>query len=151
LVDKRLTPDDVEVLVQTRASRRGGSKPRVLVLEVEQNRGPNVVVFTDDGYTGYAYHFSSDRVAAHAWLYNLPGWIESRTWGDDQPPNPPPLSRRGRYLPRLSADAEPRVEFGTTIDVYFDDLLVARFDGKPDAPGMSLLAAKDGPLARVLR
>ena len=130
-----------------------------MMAEVRHATLPIKLMFEDDGRTGYAYLINaSGEIVADVWVYNTVDTPEEDEWKD---PTLLPFRNSKRYvkqgqmfdLPRQASDVS--VNWSETDDglvggsLLIQGIVAARlFEG--DTPGMSLMASRDGPLARVL-
>jgi hypothetical protein len=135
------------------------SKIEPFILHFESTIGSDYLVIEDDGRVCYAYALSGDdKISGDVWLYNrcptpdVPEWDKP----DDLPfANPrefvaadldfqPPESPSD-----ISVSWMPTADGGFHVQIYIRDQLIARL-GRGTNPGWSVLAGKDGPLAKVL-
>lgn len=115
------------------------------------------VVFEDDGKTAYAYLIKGNEIRADVWLYNHGSATTVPEWNDPEKlpfTNPAEYSRSLDRLPvRVREDFDCVWHFSGTdlVDVVllFRGEVFARLT-RDSKPGESLLAVKDGPLARKL-
>jgi len=121
--------------------------------------GNRSVVIEDDGRVGYAYLLDRDKhICGDVWLYNrCPTPIEPEWHDREGAPyaNPVPFvdDREIFALPRSADDfsVEWKCKDGSYFAwVYIKATLAAILAGG-HKPGWSVLVAKDGPLAKVLK
>ena len=117
------------------------------------------VIFEDDGRVAYAYLLDADNtILADVWLYNRCESPSSPEWGD---PARAPFANPSEYVRSdLNVAAVDDISDVTVtwhhdetatptaaVHIRGDRFAVLR---PGDRPGASLLAAKDGPLAKIL-
>lgn len=137
---------------------KGSDDERGFIREFAAPGGRQTVIVEDDGRVCYAYLLDGDgKICGDVWLYNRcptpaePEWHER----ENAPfANPDPFVDRDAifFLPASAADiaVEWDVESdAVTARLYLDQKLFAKLTSGAK-PGWSRLAAKDGPLARVL-
>jgi hypothetical protein len=137
------------------------SKIEPFILHFESPFGSDYLLIEDDGRVCYAYAYAldgDDQILGDVWLYNRCATPDAPEWDkpDDLPfANPrefvatdldfqPPASPSDisvSWLPTAAGDFH--------VQVYIRDQLIARL-GHGTKPGWSILAGKDGPLAKVL-
>jgi hypothetical protein len=120
--------------------------------------GRRAVIVEDDGRVGYAYLLDDNRkICGDVWLYNRCPTPEQPQWHErDNAPfaNPVPFVDRDMIFLLPDSATDMTVEWDVESDaatarIYLDRELFAKLnDGSK--PGWARLAAKDGPLARVL-
>jgi hypothetical protein len=111
--------------------------------------GDRKVMIEDDGVTCYAYYYIGEKIAAHAWLYNVDPPSPLLEYADDDPapPQNSPEHIADVVPTRLDADADIRCTWRATgVDVYVAGLLTATFDNG-EKPGRSRLVLVDSALA----
>lgn len=129
-----------------------------LIIKRSDELSGHSAVFEDDGRVAYAYLLDGDEIVADVWLYNNAATPEEPEWRD--PSAMPFLNPRGfasseQFTP--AAD-ESEVEFKWSRDAEGEPVLRVFIRGDYHAmlvpgskPGWCKLAARDGPLASVLR
>jgi len=129
----------------------------MFIKRTDQHTGYSAV-FEDDGRVAYAYLLDEDKIVADVWLYNSVAAPEQPEWRD--PSNAPFLNPRGfasddRFPP--VAD-ESEVAFSWSHETAGQPVLRLFIRGDYHAmlipgskPGWCKLAARNGPLASVLR
>jgi hypothetical protein len=131
----------------------------VLLVERENERSGFSVVFEDDGRVAYAYLLDRNKeIVADVWVYNSSETPREAEWSDRQRMpfvNPADFVRNDVAYERAGGafDVEvgwEMVDISTPkASVFIQGKLLAVLT--PGAkPGWSLLAAQDGPLAKVL-
>jgi hypothetical protein len=131
-----------------------------MVVEHKHPTLPITLTFEDDGRTGYAYLVRApEGIVADVWVYNAGDAPEENDWEDvSLAPfrnSKSYVSHTGLFqLPDQVSDV--KVNWFTADDGRVGGSLLIR--GKVvakllegDKPGMSLMASRDGPVARVLR
>jgi hypothetical protein len=130
-----------------------------LLLQIEHPDGCHAVVFDDNGRVAYAYITEAGRIVADVWLYNRCEAPEQPEWRSKAPM--PFLNAReyvspSPFTPPSSVD-QIRVEWSVPqqgeplrASLFLRDSLHAVLT-VGERPGACYMAAKDGPLARVLR
>ncbi len=116
------------------------------------------VVFDDDGRVAYAYLLNQrDAIVGDVWLYNRCASPSEPEWKDpDRMPfaNPVGFVKANEDFSPVKDISEVRVQWGSSggavkADLFIhDDLFAILVEG--EKPGWSILAAKNGPLAKVL-
>lgn len=130
-----------------------------MMIEIKHPTLPVTVMFEDDGRTGYAYLIRDPGgIVADVWIYNVVDTPDVNDWNDlSLAPfrNSKSYSKKIRpfQLPSQLSDVE--MDWSSTDDgraggsIFICGILVAAlFEG--DQPGRSLMASRDGPVARVL-
>lgn len=129
----------------------------ILVREDDALTGYSAV-FEDDGRVAYAYLLDGDEIVADVWLYNRGPAPPEPEWRD--PSRMPFANPEGFASVERLAPAADESEVGfrwrhstegavASLDVLLRGEVVGRL--KPGSkPGWAKLAARDGPLARVL-
>jgi len=116
------------------------------------------VVFDDDGRVAYAYLLNqSDVIVGDVWLYNRCTSPLKPEWKD---PNKMPFANPVGFV-KVNEDFSPVVDISEVriqwrssdgavrADVFIrDNLFAVLVEG--EKPGWSILAAKNGPLAKVM-
>lgn len=131
-----------------------------MIVELKHPTLPIALMFEDDGRTGYAYLVRApEDIVADVWVYNAGDAPEENDWEDV---SLAPFRNSKSYasqvglfqLPDQISDVE--VNWSTARDgrvggsLLIRGTVVARLlEG--DKPGMSLMASRDGPVARILR
>ncbi len=119
------------------------------IIEPDGNRK---VMIEDDGVTCYAYYYVGEKIAAHAWLYNVEPPEPLVEYGVDEP-HPPVCSPEcvvEAEPVRLDREVEVRCSWRQTgVDIYFAGILTASFENG-EKPGRSRLALIDSGFARPL-
>jgi hypothetical protein len=117
------------------------------------------VFVEDDGRAAYAYLMDGDQIVADVWLYNRGPAPTEPEWKQGRPPGPmmnPVAYSKAEEVAPLSRESEVSVSWSVTPAGELEDArvflhgalwAVLRLGSKP---GWSRLAAKDGPLAKVL-
>ena len=129
----------------------------MLIKQTDEHSGHSAV-FEDDGRVAYAYLLDGDEIVADVWLYNSAATPEQPEWRD--PSRMPFMNPRGfasgeQFTP--VAD-ESEVAFSWSHGAAGQTALRVFIRGDYHAmlvpgskPGWCKLAARDGPLASVLR
>jgi hypothetical protein len=133
----------------------------VIFLESEDdvNSGLSLIV-EDDGRVSYAYLISPERqIIGDVWLYNRcsaprePEWTD-RTKAPFANPHDFVLDKQDFRLPSREADITIRwisdEQNKRSVEVFVHDVLIARLQAG-QKPGWARAAAKDGPLAKILK
>ncbi|MDO3434492.1 hypothetical protein QWJ46_17585 [Rhizobium sp. CBN3] len=116
------------------------------------------VIIEDDGAKGYAYLLDSEGgIVSDVWLYNRGPAPEAVDWSD---PSKLPFSNPAEFVSNvdfrpIASASELLVQWQQSADRLIEAQLWVRGQlfailQQGVAPGRSRLAAKDGPLARVL-
>jgi len=117
------------------------------------------VVFDDDGRVAYAYLLNDcEAIVSDVWLYNRCVSPSTPEWKDPEKipyANPIEFVRICENFSPVKDISEVRVQWGSSdggavkVNIFIRDNLVAILvDG--EKPGRSILAAKNGPLAKVM-
>lgn len=117
------------------------------------------VIFEDDGRVAYVYLLDElQNIVSDAWVYNHNQATVQPEWGDKLKipfANPSDFVRDDVQCPPVTDQSELMIEWQITtskkprVRLYIRDELFAVLE-PGDKPGQSLLAAKNGPLARIL-
>jgi len=129
----------------------------MLIKHTDELSGQSAVV-EDDGRVAYAYLLDKDEIVADVWLYNRVAAPEQPEWRD--PSRAPFLNPRGfasgEQFPPAADETEVAFSWSrgtagqTALRVYIrGDYHAMLVPGSK--PGWCKLAARDGPLASVLR
>jgi hypothetical protein len=129
-----------------------------ILVAIDHDTLPYRVVVEDDERVAYAYLLREGRIVTHVWLYNHGPTPVEPEWRDrSKMPfmNPKGYAVGGIVRP-IASDDEVHVEWNER-DAVIDDVSVY-IRGEPIAklspgakPGWCIYAAKDGPLAKVLK
>ena len=120
--------------------------------------GPNnySIVFEDNGIVAYSYLLRVGEIVSDVWLYNRTAAPLERPWkAGVHPPYLNPVEYCRENTARLPDTIDDvKIEWqqqgpNTTALVKIVGILFATLSSS-EKPGRALLAAKDGPLARVL-
>ncbi|MEQ5777161.1 hypothetical protein J4E05_16685 [Thalassospira sp. NFXS8] len=116
------------------------------------------VVFDDDGRVAYAYLLNeSEAIVSDVWLYNCCASPSEPEWKDPEKmpfANPVGFVKANEDFSPVKDISEIRVQWGSSegavkANVFIhDELFAILVDG--EKPGWSILATKNGPLAKVL-
>ena len=117
------------------------------------------VIFDDDGRVAYAYLLNeSETIVSDVWLYNRCAPPSEPEWKTPEKipfANPIGFAKDSKKFIPVNDISEVRVQWGISGDgavkasVFIrDDLFASLVEG--EKPGWSILAAKNGPLAKVL-
>lgn len=127
---------------------------RELMLDFDSPHGDLTLTFDDDGKVAYAYLKRDGKIVGDVWLYNRCPTPDLPEWKDR---NNIPFANCKAYVHddcrmtrsiRLK-DVEVEWENNERAYIYIFDALYGVV-GVGDKPGYARLAAKDGPLAKVM-
>lgn len=115
--------------------------------------------FDDDGRTGYGYLHTEDRIAADVWLYNRAETPEAPDW-NERGRMPMPYRNCVPFTKTISLFELPESERDIDVNWIENEAgipgVIVLLRGKPIAelfigekPGKSVMALKDGPVARA--
>lgn len=132
----------------------------MLSLEYRMDAASAMLLFDDDGKTGYAYLYLDNKIVGDVWLYNVGVPPQQSEWGD--PANLPFANTVGfvsdeKFEPITESEVDQialdwHVEASTLrqVTVFLREIEHAVL--RPGAkPGWCRLAARQGPLAKPLR
>jgi hypothetical protein len=134
-------------------------KPRIWQWRLRSRSSTAQLVIEDDGRTGYAYLLRDRKIVSDVWLYNRAPTPEKAAWeSPEQSPliNPRPFARAEHLfsLPNRKFDLSigwRRAGDGSLeAEIRLRGQIIAKLI-EDEKPGASLMAAKDGPLARMLK
>jgi hypothetical protein len=117
------------------------------------------VVVEDDGTVGYAYLLDANgKICGHVWLYNRCPVPDKPEWTDREKgpyANPAAYIEDAQGFTLLASADEISVAWDRGRDQSFATIfvrakLIAKV-GDGTKPGWSVLVARDGPLAKVLK
>lgn len=133
--------------------------PDGLVLHLKSSDGHDALLIEDNGRVAYAYILDdAGDICGEVWLYNRCAAPDEPEWSSpDKLPfaNPKGYVRTdaGFELPTSASDFSVRWsradDGGCQAEILIRDRLVARLT-RGGRPGWCVLAAQDGPLARML-
>jgi hypothetical protein len=114
---------------------------------------PQRVVIEDDDRVAYAYLLRGETIVSMVWLYNVgtsPVTVDPEDTNSMPFQNPAKYCSSSKALPRLSARSPLRCEWSDSgVSIFLDNRFIARLEAGVE-PGWSILAAKNGPLAKRL-
>jgi len=126
-----------------------------VTIRMEDPATRSAIVVEDDGRVAYAYLLENGRIVGDVWLYNVADAPVAPEWSHrSKLPflNPAPFCRNDISIPRVTDVAIRCVwlrDQTLVVDVFFSEVHVARLR-RGAKPGWSLLAAREGPLAKRL-
>ena|SRR5436190_634984 len=145
-----------EVFADLRSSVR--KERGKFIVKFDSPSGQTAVIIEDDGRVGYAYMLDGDgQIRSDVWLYNRGQTPTEPEWHD---PTNAPFANPAPVVDESSLFCPPdsiedvfvewiKADQADVAKVYlFRKYFAKLIEGAQ--PGWSLLAAKDGPLARVL-
>ena len=127
--------------------------------EFSSHKSKHFVVFEDDGRVAYAYLYDANRqIVGDVWLYNRCVTPREPEWKDKEKlpfANPKVFVKENLVFAPVDDLSEVKVEWeyakegNVTAKFFIRDIFFAVLT-EGSKPGYSLLAAKNGPLAKVL-
>lgn len=129
----------------------------MLIKNPSEEFGGYAAVFEDDGKVAYAYLLDEGRITADVWLYNCGAAPAEPEWRDPSKlpfANPRGFASDEQFAP-IADESEVMFSWSSAQDgqLVLRVLLRGAYHARlvpGSKPGWCKLAAKDGPLARVL-
>lgn len=130
-----------------------------MIAEVIHGPLPISVFFEEDDRVAYAYLLREDKIVADVWLYNVGETPSQAEWNDPANlpfQNPAGFVRQGIAFARPSTANDLSIQWMSAADGRLGAIVKIRHESvaelyEGDKPGRALLAAKNGPLAKILK